>query len=162
LDKSFNSLPYEQLATEFAAAGDHDSADEVHYDERVHADEKTGWLSFVWSQLLRWIAGYGIGSYMFRAFYLVLGLSLLGALLLRFRVQGVADEKHGFLWCFGASVNRLLPVVSLKKDFSDFFDDRRRNMFTPWQDSFFVILTGVGWLLGLILLAAIATITHAP
>jgi hypothetical protein len=97
---------------------------------------------------------------MFRALGWALGLSLLGALILRFSVQGVADEKHGFLWCFGASVNKLLPVVSLKKDFADFFENQRRNMFTPWQDVFFTVLAALGWGLGLIVIAAMATITH--
>jgi hypothetical protein len=161
LDGDGSSSPYEQLAVAFAAMGNRDAADEIHYDERVRADQKKNdWRSFIWSQFLRWGAGYGVGLYMFRALDWALGLSLLGALILRFCVQGVLDEKHGFLWCFGASANKLLPVVSLKKDFSDFFDDQRRNMFTPWQDIFFTVLAALGWVLGLVVVAAMATITH--
>jgi hypothetical protein len=156
-----DTSPYEQLAAVFAAAGDRDDADVIRFDERVWAGEKAvSWATIVWDQFLRWVAGYGVGSYMFRALDCALGLSLLGALILRFGVQGVADEKHGSLWCFGASVNKLLPVVSLKKDFADFFDNQRRNMFTPWQDVFFTVLAALGWGLGLIVIAAMATIAH--
>ena len=62
-----------------------------------------------------------------------------------------------FSLCFGASVNKLLPVVSLKKDFADFFDNQWRNMFTPWQDVFFTVLAALGWGLGLIVIVAMAT-----
>jgi hypothetical protein len=160
LDTVVASSVYEQLAAAFTAAGDRDAADEIHYREQVRADEgKSGW-AYIRSGLLRVFAGYGIGSYMFRALGWALGLSVLGALILRYCVQGVVDERHGFLWCFGASVNRLLPVVNLKKDFSDFFDNHWRNMFAPWQEVFFTVLAVLGWLLGLIVVAAIATITH--
>ena len=53
-------------------------------------------------------------------------------------------------------------MVSLKKEFGDFFDNPDLNKFTPGQDFFFVILTALGWLLGLIVLAAITTITRGP
>jgi hypothetical protein len=150
----FDSAPYEQLA------GERDTADEIHYDEQLRADENNTGLAWVRSSILRWGAGYGIGSYMFRALYWALGLSFLGALILRFSTKGVADDKHGFLWCFGASVNRLLPVVSVKKEFADFFDDRDKNKFKSWQDFVFIMLGVFGWVLGLIVVAAMATITH--
>ena len=98
---------------------------------------------------------------MFRALYWALGLSLLGAMFLRFWANnGVVQLKHGFVWCFGASVNRLLPVLSLKKEFVDFFDDPKLNQFEPWQDFVFVALAVLGWALGAIVIAAFATITH--
>jgi hypothetical protein len=156
----FDSTPYEQLAAAFTAAGNRDAAADIHYDEQVRADENNTGLAWVRSTLLRWGAGYGIGSYMFRALYWALGLSFLGALILRFSAKGVADDKHGLVWCFGASVNRLLPVVTLKKEFADFFDDRNKNKFEPWQDFVFIMLGVFGWALGLIVLAAMATITH--
>jgi hypothetical protein len=160
LEKEFTSSPYEQLAAAFASAGYRDAADEIHYYEQVRAAEKSGVLALAGSSLMRWGAGYGIGSYMFRALYWVLGLSILGAVTLRFWVRGVAEARHGFVWCFFASINRLLPVVTLKKEFADFFDDRKLNQFGFWQDSLFIILSMLGWVLGLIVLAAMATITH--
>jgi hypothetical protein len=158
----FTSSPYEQLAAVFGAAGYRDVADEIHYYEQVRATEKSSVLGLAGSTLMRWGAGYGIGSYMFRALYWAIGLSLIGALILRFCVKGVADRQRGILWCFGASVNKLLPGVNLKKEFADFFDDPAHNKFTPRQDLFFVVLAALGWVLGLIVLAAFATITHGP
>jgi uncharacterized protein YjbI with pentapeptide repeats len=162
LEKDFTASPYEQLAMAFGGAGYRDLADEIHYDEQVRAAEKSGVLGLTGSTLMRWGAGYGIGSYMFRALYWAIGLSLIGALILRFRVKGVADYNHGFLWCFGASANKLLPGVNLKKEFADFFDDPAHNKFTPRQEIFFVVLTALGWVLSLIVLAAFASITHGP
>jgi hypothetical protein len=161
LDSDFSPSPYEQLAGAFTAVGDRDAANDIHYLEQVRSDENTtGWGSFLWSRLLRWGAGYGIGTYMFRALYWALAFAFVGAVILRFWVQGVRDLKHGFLWCFGASVTRLLPVLSLKKEFVDFFDDPKLNQFKPWQDFVFVALAVLGWVLGAVVIAAFATITH--
>jgi uncharacterized protein YjbI with pentapeptide repeats len=163
LDPEFGSAVYEQIAAAFAAAGDHSAANEIHFREQSRADEKaTGW-AFVWSRALCWVAGYGIGSYMFRALGWALGLSLLGAVALRFWAkQGITAKRYRFFWCCGASVNRLLPVVTLKKEFADFFDDSDKNKFGPWQGFVFMMLGVLGWVLGLIVLAAMATITHGP
>ena len=57
-------------------------------------------------------------------------------------------------------MNRLLPVLTLKKEFVDFFDNPRLNQFGPGQNCFFVVITGLGWILGVIFIAAFATITH--
>jgi hypothetical protein len=161
-DDDRSSSLYEQLASIFTGAGDRDAADEIHYDEQVHAGEQSGLLGFVRSMFMRWGAGYGIGSYMFRAFYWAIVLSLIGALILRLWVKGVADRNRSFLWCFGASVNKLLPGANLNKEFADFFDDPAHNKFTPRQQFFFVALAALGWVLGLIVLAAFAAITHGP
>ncbi len=151
--------PYEQLAGAFAAVGEHDAADDIHYAEQVRADQTIGWsnpLLLGWRWLLRWGAGYGVGEYMFRALYCAIGLALIGAFVLHRWVPEAA--ARGPLWCFGASVNRLLPVVDLKKESKDFFDEPKN--FTPRQDFFFTALAALGWVLGLIVLAAMATITH--
>jgi uncharacterized protein YjbI with pentapeptide repeats len=161
LDTVVASSVYEQLAAAFTAAGDRDAVDEIHYREQVRADEDNSGLAYMRSSLLRVFAGYGIGSYMFRALGWALVLSTIGAVFLRFWAnEGVLELKHGFVWCFGASVNQLLPVVTLKKEFKDFFDDRALNKFEPWQDVVFIMLAVTGWALGLIVVAAMATITH--
>ena len=163
LDPQRSTSPYEQLAAVFAAAGHREAVDEIHYDERAWADQKNSGLAFVWSNVLRLGAGYGIGTYMFRALYWAVGLSLLGAVFLRFCAnKGVIELKHGCVWCFGASVNRLLPVLSLKKEFVDFFDNPKLNQFAPWQDLLFVVFGMLGWVLGVVVIAAFATITHGP
>jgi hypothetical protein len=161
----FHASPYEQLAGAFAALGERDAADDIRYDEQVRGDESIRWanpLQKTWRWLLRWGAGYGIGGYMFRALYCALGLAVVGVVVLKLRVRGVAEAGRGPLWCFGASINRLLPVLSLKKEFADFFDDPKLNKFTPGQDFFFTAVTVLGWVLGAIVVAAVATITHGP
>ncbi len=155
----------------FTAAGNRDAADEIHFDERVWAEQKTSGMSFFLSSLLRYGAGYGIGSYMFRALYCALILSIVGAVVLRCCAnKGVVELKfkHGwgrvrcFVWCFGASVNRLLPVLNLKKEFVEFFDKPEINQFTPCQEFFFVVFALFGWALSFIVIAAFATITRGP
>ena len=42
------------------------------------------------------------------------------------------DEKHGFVWCFGASLARLLPVIEINKEFTEFFNDPKRECLTSW------------------------------
>jgi hypothetical protein len=156
----FHASIYEQLASAFAGLGERDAADDIRYDEQVRADENIGWanpLQKTWRWLLRWGAGYGIGGYMFRALYCALGLAVVGAIVLKLRVRGVVEAGHGVSWCFGASINRLLPVLSLKKEFSDFFDDPKLNKFTPAQDFFFTVVAVLGWVLGAIVVAAVLT-----
>jgi hypothetical protein len=104
---------------------------------------------------------------MFFALLWALGFAFIGAVVLRLFVKGVhspagSKQRHSFLWCFGASVNRLLPVLNLKKEFADFFDNPKLDEFKPWQDSVFVALAVIGWVLGAIVIAAFATITHGP
>jgi hypothetical protein len=153
-DESKSSYPYEQVAAAHAAAGDRNAADAFHYAERVRAAENTGWGEHALSYVLGWGAGYGIGYYMFRALYWALGLAILGAIALRFWVK---PANHGVFWCFGASVNRLLPFVTLKREFIEFFDNNKA--FTPRQDLFFMVFAVLGWVLGAIVLAAMGTFT---
>ena len=55
--------------------------------------------------------------------------------------KGVLDEKHGFVWCFGARLSPLLPVIEINKEFTEFFNDPKREP-TIHDDSGGV---GVGW-----------------
>jgi hypothetical protein len=158
-DKTNSSYPYEQLAAAHAAAGDRDAADAFHYAERVRATENENLPKRALSYVLRFVAGYGIGYYMFNALWWALGLAVLGAMVLWMSVQGVAEGNRGFWWCFGASVDRLLPFITLKKEFSEFFDNKEVNRFTRWQDLFFIVFGVLGWVLGAIVLAAMGTFT---
>jgi uncharacterized protein YjbI with pentapeptide repeats len=161
LDTKYSPAPYAQLAAALTSAGDRDAANEIRYYGHVREREAEGLLAYVWSGFLQWVAGFGIGTYTFRALYWVLGISFLGALYLRTRVKGVSDEKHGFIWCFGASLSRLLPVIEINKEFTDFFGDPQRNYFTGSQSFIFSFMGIVGWVLGLILLAAVSGLTQS-
>ena len=119
------------------SAGDHGAANEIRYLGRVRERETETGLAYVWSGFLQYVAGVGICTYTFRVLYWVIGISLLGALYLRARVKGVRDGQHGFVWCFGASLARLLPVIEINKEFTAFFDHPKRERLTGWQSFIF-------------------------
>jgi hypothetical protein len=95
-------------------------------------------------------------------------ISLLGALYLkralylRAKEHGLLDEKHGFLWCFGATLARLLPVIEINKEFTKFFNDPERERLTGRQSFVFSAIGIVGWVLGAILVAAVAGLNQGP
>jgi hypothetical protein len=72
-------------------------------------------------------------------------------------------RRHGPVWMFGASLHRLLPVISLYKEFDDFFAspraDEPRNL-APWQVFYFAVHAIFDWGLGLVLLAAMGGLTQ--
>jgi hypothetical protein len=123
-------------------------------------ETETG-LAYIWSGAIQYVAGFGIGTYTFRVLYWVIGIALLGAIYLRTRVQGVRDKNHGFIWCFGASLSRLLPVIEINEDFKKFFNDPNRAMLTNLQSLIFSTMGVVGWVLGAILVAAISGLTQS-
>jgi uncharacterized protein YjbI with pentapeptide repeats len=152
-DPAYSPTPYEQLAAALVAAGDRSAADEVRFLSRVRQREtEKNWWPWIFSGFLQYAAGFGIGIYTFRVLYWVIGISLLGGLYLWQCVP--AAYQHGPLWCFGASLSRLLPVIEINKEFTDFFNDPHRVRLTGWQS--FV------WVLGAILIAAISGLTQKP
>jgi hypothetical protein len=161
-DKKYTPGPYEQLATAFAAAGNRSAADDIRFRgrtrEREEAWRQGHWVEGVVLVFLEFVAGFGIGGYTFRVVYWVAGISLLGAVYLWYRVKEA--RKRGRLWCFGASLSRLLPVVEINKEFSDFFNDPLRDRLTGRQTAIFSGIAMLGWLLGAILVAAVAGLTQ--
>jgi hypothetical protein len=120
-DSDYSLAPYAQLAAALTNAGDRDAANEIRYLGRVREREtQKGW-SYIWSGLLQYVAGFGIGSYTFRVLYWVIDISLAGAVLLWTTVP--IAKQNGPIWCFGASLSRLLPVIEINKEFTDFFND---------------------------------------
>jgi hypothetical protein len=123
-------------------------------------ETKKGWGSYIWSGALQYVAGFGIGTYTFRVLWWVFGIAFLGTLYLRTSVQGVRDENHGLIWCFGASLSRLLPVIEINEDFKDFFKTPMRGMLTDLQKVIFSVMGIVGWILAAILVAAVSGLTR--
>jgi hypothetical protein len=74
----------------------------------------------------------------------------------------VRDKGHGFLWCWGASLTRLLPVIEINKEFSDFFNDPDRKNLTARENVAFSLMGVFGWFLAAILIAAVSGITARP
>jgi hypothetical protein len=160
LDHNYSPGPYTQLANYFVTTGDHENANKILYRGRVRERETQGGFAYVWSGLLQNVAGFGIGNNAFVVLVWVFGFCTVGMIMLKFTVQGVSDENHGLIWCFGASLSRLLPVIDINEDIKDFYKNPMRNMFEPWQNFFFSLIGIVGWILAAILAAAVSGITH--
>jgi uncharacterized protein YjbI with pentapeptide repeats len=160
-DPAYTPTPYEQLATAFVAAGDRPAADEIRFLGRVRQREtETGWWPWTFAGFLQYVAGFGIGDYTFRVLYWVIGISLAGAVYLWACVPRAST--NGPIWCLGASLSRLLPVIEINKEFSDFFNDPKRRRLTGRQSFVFSAIGMVGWVLGAILVAAVAGLTQKP
>jgi hypothetical protein len=63
-------------------------------------------------------------------------------------------RQKSLLWCFGASLNRVLPLVTISPEFNDFFNDPTRERLRPAQHVAFAVLAMCGWALGLFVAAA--------
>jgi uncharacterized protein YjbI with pentapeptide repeats len=129
------------------------------------------WQSGLGLSILQFFVGYGIGGYSFRALDWAIGLTLVGTFVLQF-APGVRGRAYfngpggrgrlqkSPLWCFGASLSHLLPVVSLSPEFTDFFNDPKRQRLRAWQQVAFAILAVCGWALGLFVAAAFSGLTQ--
>jgi hypothetical protein len=73
--------------------------------------------------------------------------------------KGVRDAGHGPIWCWGASLARLLPGIEINKEFSDFFNDPPRERLTGFQMAVFSFISVLGWFLAAILVVAVSEIT---
>jgi hypothetical protein len=110
-----------------------------------------------WSWPLRWVAGFGIYPHWVLGW--IAAVSLAGALYLWLRSKGVRDAGHNFLWCIGASLTRLLPVIEINREFTDFFNDPKRERLTGFQMFVFSVIRVIGWFLAAILVAAVSGVT---
>jgi hypothetical protein len=164
LNPQYSPSPYAQLAAAFTAMGDRNNTNEIRYRAREHerkvAWDDGKWTTWLFLSALNYVAGFGIGTYTFRVLNWVIVISVLGALYLKESVKGVRDEKHGFIWCLGASLSRLLPVIEINKEFTEFFNDPKRERLTGWQSFIFSAMAIVGFVLGAILIAAVSGLTQ--
>jgi hypothetical protein len=157
-DMNYSPTPYEQLTAALVAAGNRDAAEEMRYLGRVrqHESEKN-WGSWISSGFLRYVAGFGIGNYTFVVLIWVVGITALGGQYLWRCVPRAS--RHGRIWCLGATLNRLLPVIEINKEFTEFFNDPRREKLTHRESFAFSLIGIVGWVLGAILIAAVSGLT---
>jgi hypothetical protein len=174
-DPHFAPQPYRQLASVLRTAGDPERADAVLYAardrERTEAWTRGGcghpFKDWPWRRsecwraaglgLLKVLIGYGIGSGLFIVFYWVFAFTLLGMLVLLFSPSARAKGKA---WMFGASLDQLLPIVSLNKEFENFFNDPWRLRLKGWQLGYFAFHALFGFLLGSFVVAALAGLTQ--
>jgi hypothetical protein len=162
LDPDYSPASYGQLATAFTNAGDRDAANDIRYLGRERQREAACKEGLRGSCLLQGalgsVAGYGIGSYTFRVVPWVLVFWLAGVALLWWTVP--AAKKNGAVWCCCASLAQLLPVITINKELTEFFNDPGRTRLKGWQVFVFSALSMVGFALGGILLLAISGLTH--
>src|SRR5262249_37512739 len=118
------------------------------------------WPSWIFSGFLQYAAGFGIGDRTFRVLYWVIAIAAAGALYL-WRCVPEA-HKRGLMWWFGASLSRLLPVIVINKEFSDFFHDPKRRRLNHRQVFLFSVMGIIGWVLGALLIAAVSGLTQKP
>jgi hypothetical protein len=164
-DPNYSPTPCAQLAAALTSLGDRDAANEIRFRgrerERQEARRQHKWSNWLFRTALCYVAGYGIGTYTFRVVWWVLGFSLAGAALLWWTVPAAHTEHRGLLWCFGASLARLLPVIEINKEFTEFFNDPERKRLDWWQSILFSALAIVGWVLGGVLALAVSGLTHS-
>ena len=155
------SQPYAQLEKIFAAAANHDRVLEIQFiareAERFEARANGDWGRWAWLNVLRWLCGYGIGTYTFIVVPWVFCSVLLGVLVLRYAKPGNVKSVG---WRIGASLDRLLPIIELNKEFGDYFNDPHRTRLAAWQIGFFSMYALWGWVLGLLLIAAMSGLTQ--
>lgn len=167
-DATFNPQPFTFLAKYFAEIGNNDYANDILYASR-YRQMLSAWqrgavgegfgLSFLWI-----FAGFGIGE----AAVIHLIVTICGSVAVGWWVlwQSGPAKEHGWLWCCGACVERLLPIVKLLKEFDDYFDDKDIHPAHPklrgWQKVFFSLYALWGWILGFLLVAVLSGVTQAP
>jgi hypothetical protein len=55
-----------------------------------------------------------------------------------------------------------LPVIEINKEFTDFFNDPKRERLTGWQSGIFSVIAIIGFVLGAVLVAAVSGLTQNP
>jgi hypothetical protein len=162
-DRRYSPQPYAQLASVLVAAGGRDYANAILFAgrerERKQARRDHRSRRWLWLTALSWLCGYGIGIRTFRVLPWILGSVAVGTAVLWFCAP-VATHQKGLLWCAGASLDRLLPIIQLNKEFGDFFNDPERKRLTGAVIAFFACLGLWGWVLGSFLIAAVSGLTQ--
>ena len=182
-DPVYSPQPYAQLAGVLAAGGNRDGAAEIRFfgrdrersellrgctlvEQLTRGDQPPCRLGpGLGASALQLFVGYGIGTYAFRAAYWALALALIGSAILWFApgvrslvpspsATGWGSRQKSLWWCFGASLQRVLPLITISKEFGDFFDDPARERLTSRQHFAFAVLALCGWALGLFVVAA--------
>lgn len=147
--KPYSPQPYQQCAKVLREAGQPWKAAEVLFAGKERERENSVWYRRAWLWLLRWSVGYGLG-WRFKVFPAALGAIVLAAgAIVSFYSPDVLKENHSLGWSLGLSLNRLLPLITLSKDFTDF-------VFHGWQKAWFIGQALFGWVLAFFIAAGLA------
>ncbi len=116
--KSFDPGPYTYLARILTVSGKRDYAADLQFAAR-EAERAEAWANgdygrWAWLSFLRWFCGYGIGYNTFVVLVWVAMSTLIAVIVLQ---RAPAARSKGFFWCIGASIERLLPIIELNKEY---------------------------------------------
>jgi hypothetical protein len=132
-DPARTATAYAQLATALDTVGDGDQADGVRFAEREFDHQRSDdgpkrvldWLTMVF-------VGFGIGTYALRALVWTIFCVVVAAVFLRRRLHELGQSRPGdtavaaaladknFVWCLFASLQTMLPLITLSKAMDDF------------------------------------------
>ncbi len=149
-DIGFRAETYERLARALRAIGRHDAADDVLFRAREIARRQATGLRRAGLSLSRWLIGHGLGYGYLNALGIALGLAALGAAIIHIDawMLGSTVAEKGLLWTFFASLDHLLPIISLDKEFGDQVPVR----LIGWAAKLYFWLVGIsGWIIGVVL-----------
>lgn len=106
----------------------------------------------------RSLVGYGLG---YRAFWVLAWVFLLWAIGFAVLLSAHESRGKGVRWCGFASLDRMLPIVDLNKAFAEYLAaPDPHNGPRQYQVVYFWIHALLGWILGLLLVAAISGIAQ--
>jgi hypothetical protein len=138
--------PYLQLASVFKVAGLDDQADRIHIWERDAAWHQANWISMPWEALKWGLIGYGYRKWL--AFVWIGVFLILGWIVVR---RSKVARKHHFGFTY--SFDMLLPIVRLREV------HYTTELELPYR-GYFYFHRIIGYLLGLLLLAALGGLTN--
>jgi hypothetical protein len=115
-----------------------------------------GWLGY---SVLSYLIGYGIG---YRTFLVLVWVAILWGVGVAVLLCARNTRSQGVPWCIAASLDRMLPIVELDKSFGEYLGAGNANPNRPThgQVVYFWVHALLGWVLGLLLIAAISGITQ--
>lgn len=128
--KEFSPQPYEHCAKLLRAAGAPDKANAVLYAcKERERKQAAGWRKAGMS-LMKAFIGYGLGAKYFRVLYWAAALAVVGFLVAWCNSSCAVKEWY---WFFAFSLDQLLPIVSLSKEFDP-------KILSGWSWAYFIFL----------------------
>ena len=165
LDDDLMFQPDRSLSAYFKSIGDDDTADDIlirakDLELRLNKEEceKTGSYKNCLRTAQLFLLKYGINYGLARWSLFVLAWSLFFTSL-GFAVLSYYRTDNPAGWRFFASLNRLIPVLDLRKDYKDFFDDPKSMK--EWQAYYFLFHSVIGYVLALFIVSAFSGIIQA-
>jgi hypothetical protein len=155
-DADFSPQPYYHLAKVLREAGAAEKANTVLYAARERERACTTGSAWLGRSVLKVTIGYGLGARYFRALWWVVGFTAIGTLVLL--TSGAAARRHGLAWCAWASLDEIIPLVDLNKEYGEFINTTLQG----WRLWYFYVHRIVAFVLGSFVAAGLGGITQEP